>query len=143
MSNKNTPLFLGIYAIAIIAFVFTVKGGNQTNLSGVQNDRCTVSSTEVAVVNPSSTSILSANGTRAWAIIQQPVNATNTIALSFDEGADAVLGQGYQLADISTSTGEAQASPMFGRGTEFPYTGEVTAIASVGTTTVLITECSY
>lgn len=109
------------------------------NLGSINNQKCSVSSTEVAVVGGQvSTTILSANETRAYASIQNRFNATNTISLSFDEGAAAVANEGHLLYATTS-----QQKVEFGRATNFPYTGAVTGIASVGSSTVVVTECSY
>jgi hypothetical protein len=131
---------LGIaFMVGVLALVFhgmTVDGA-------IDSSKCEVESTQVVSVGDDiSSTLLSAKGNRAWAVIQQPLNATNTVALSFNEGAAAVLGQGYQLFDFSTSTGEA-SKITFGRNTEFPYVGAVTGKTNYGSTTLLVTECLY
>lgn len=108
--------------------------------SSVATTKCSVSSTEVATVGDDiSSTVLSASETRAYARIQflNPSN-TNTVTLSFDEGAAAVANQGVSLA---SSTAETVIE--FGRATSFPYTGAVTGITDISTTTVLVTECNY
>lgn len=111
-------------------------------LGSISSQKCSVSSTLVASVgNQLSSTLLSANETRAWARIQQPLNASSSVSLSFDEGAAAVLNRGVVLSSASTT--EQSTSVEFGRATHFPYTGAVTGISSTGSTTVLVTECSY
>lgn len=126
-------IFFGLGNIQIV--------NNPEILGSVNAQKCSVSSTQVALVGHQlSSTILSANETRAYAKIQQPVNATNTVSLSFDEGAAAVLNRGIQLYGVYSTT---SPSIEFGRATDFPYTGAITGITNLGSTTVLITECSY
>jgi hypothetical protein len=103
--------------------------------------KCSVSSTEVASIGHQlSSTILSANETRAYARIQTMPNATNTSTFSFDEGAAAVINEGASITGAGTTTTQFIE---FGRATHFPYTGAVTGINSTGSSTVLVTECSY
>ena len=133
---------------AIIAVVILVGGyfslkpsflgggpGGQTAIS------CSVSTVAAAVVgNQNSSTLLSASTNRAWARITQVKNssdvATNTVYVSFDEGAAATLYNGVTLATATPSID-------FGKNTDFPYTGAVTGITTVGSTTVEITQCIY
>lgn len=139
---------LQVWGVAFISAFILIAGahllsGKDTlgSYAGFAAYDCSVSTSTTVVVNPQSTTILAEHSRRAWASIQQPRNATNTIALSFNEGASAVANGGFQLS-IGTSS-----SPIneitFGLNTDFPYTGAVTGIASAGTTTVLVTECRY
>lgn len=139
---------MALYALAMVFVMVAVAVVTQTGevsgqglTDGRNASKCTVATSTRVVVNPQSTSILPAYSLRAWAIIQQPRNATNTIALSIDEGAAAVLGSGFELSVGTSSSPSHQFT--FGLNTELPYTGEVTGIASAGTTTVLVTECRY
>jgi len=103
-------------------------------------------STKAVVGNESSATILSAHPNRAWARIQQPANATNTVYLSFDEGASAVSGSGMFLTDGITVIGYASSTldnVVFGLNTDMPYNGAVTGITNTGSTTVLVTECIF
>lgn len=112
-------------------------GGN----GGLTAAQCSVTTSSRSIVgNQLSSTVLSAAGNRAWAIIEAPIQATSTIALSFDEGAAAVVGNGLALNSNSTTTKD---HIVFGRATEFPYTGAVTGITNVGSTTVTVTECLY
>jgi hypothetical protein len=134
-----------ILTLMLLAVVFSpVKLANSQGLTGGSSaSDCTITTSSfVAVGATTSATILSGHSRRAWASIQQPRNATNTVALSFDEGAAAVLGSGYQLFDMATSTGEA-SKVVFGLNTDLPYTGAVTGITSSGTSSVLVTECRY
>ena len=136
--NKSI-IFVGgsLIIVGLIVLLGANYGRQSLQLGGVSASKCNVSSTEVASVgDDTSSTLLAANEVRAWAQIQNRFNATNTVHLSFDEGAAAVLHQGFFVAPTSTS-------PEFGRATRFPYTGAVTGITDSGTSTVLITECSF
>ena len=142
MDKKYLSIIIGIIAIFIVV-IFNKEPIKNTLLGGgLNNQKCSVSSTEVANIGKDiGSTILSANETRAWARIQQVANATNTIALSFDEGAAAVADQGSALTPATTT------SPVpfveFGRNAGFAYTGAVTGLADKGSTTVMVSECSY
>jgi len=135
--NKKT----GIIAI-IIALLFG-GGYGATQLGGTSftTKSCAVSTVTAAIVgNEASSAVLSAYSNRAWAKIELVETtsgvATNTPSISFDEGTDATLAGGLKL---STST----PSIVFGLNTDFPYTGAVTGITDVGSTTIRVTECRY
>ena len=135
--NKKT----GIIAI-IIALLFG-GGYGATQLGGTSftSKSCAVSTvTQATIGNDLSSVVLSAYSNRAWAKIELVETtagvATNTPSISFDEGADATLTGGLKL---STST----PSITFGLNTYFPYTGAVTGITDVGSTTIRVTECRY
>lgn len=142
MDKKYLSIIIGI-AVIFIAVVFNKETVKETFLGGgLNNPKCSVSSTEFASVGKDiGSTILSANETRAWARIQQVANATNTVSLSFDEGAAAVAGQGAALTPATTTS--PYTAIEFGRNAGFVYTGAVTGLADKGSTTVMITECSY
>lgn len=142
--SKYQLIVLVLLTLTISGTLYTVKKDvNVGGGAGISAPKCSVSSTEVATLgNQLSSTVLAANETRAWARIQQPLNATNTVALSFDEGAAAVRGEGYTLTN-ATTTSPVAMTDAFGRATDLPYTGAVTAISSTGSSTVLVTECSY
>jgi len=106
---------------------------------------CSVSSVTPATVgNQLSSTILAANTRRAWAIIQSPSGATNTAALSFDEGAAATLNSGLALnATTADATYPVMQEITFGVNTDFPYNGVVTGISNYGSSTLKITECLF
>lgn len=110
--------------------------------SGSQADACTVFTvSSVTIGNQQSTQILSSHANRAFATLQQPINATNTVNVSFATGTAATLTSGLQLP-AATSTSPSP-SLTFGLATDKPYTGAVTAITNVASTTLLVTECLY
>lgn len=103
---------------------------------------CTVSTVNtVPIGNQNSSTLIPANGRRAWAIVQQPLNATNTISLAFATGTSATLTSGISLENASTTNG--LSSITFGLNTNFTYTGAVTGITSTGSSTVNITVCNF
>lgn len=139
-----------LYAVGIILGIvaMTVVVGNLLSLdnnvpqASLATNSCAVSTVTPATVgNQVSTTLLSSASNRAWAIIQQPLNATNTTSISFDEGAAAVLGEGISLQTASTTDGISYMK--FGLSTELPYTGAVTGITNTGSTTVQIIQCLY
>lgn len=113
---------------------------------GFQARSCTISTVANAIIGTTSSTVLAAHSGRAWARITQVQNtaaiATSTPFLSFNAGASAVANSGVTL-------GTTTPSIDFGRNTDFPYTGAVTAInANIlsivsGSTTVQVTECRY
>ena len=112
---------------------------------------CTVQTVTAATVGTTSSTVLAAHSNRAWARIQQPLNASSTISLAFATGTSATAGSGLLLSSATTT------SPLsfidFGKNTDFPYTGAVTGIvantngaflvAGNASTTVQVTECRY
>ena len=98
---------------------------------------CTITESTVAIGNQEATTVL-APGSRQWAIIQQPVNATNTPTISFD-GA-AVSGQGYHLA-TTTNTHLFPSELRFGFATDLPTANSVSVITDIASTTVTVISC--
>ncbi len=134
-------LIVTVIVLAIV--VLSPKDNNLGFRTGVQTQACTMNSTtEVTIGNEETTEILSAFSNRAWARIQQTYNATNTVFMAFDEGADATTASGLQLIHVGIGTSSPQFID-FGRSTDFPYVGAVDAITDLGTTTVLVSECRY
>lgn len=137
---KDKIIISLLIASILTTAVFATRS-NGLSFSGVSASKCSTSSTEVATVGHQvSSTLLSANETRAYARIQVMPNATNTTSISFDEGAAAVLNEGASISGAGTTT---MQSIEFGRNTDFPYTGAVTGLNNVGSSTVLVTECSY
>jgi hypothetical protein len=104
----------------------TVVGGDPLRL-------CKVTQTVVAIGNQASTKILNA-GARQWAIIQQPANATNTVALSLSQ-ASSTIATGYKLNSGTTT------EFRLGFATDIPTPNFVEAITSAGSTTITVLEC--
>jgi len=108
---------------------------------GRSQPSCITTTSSFALVgNQVSRTLLAANSNRAWARLTQARDAggsaTSTVFLSTDEGAAAVLNAGLNL---STSTPTLET----GKETANVYTGEITGITDVGSTTVYVTECVY
>lgn len=97
---------------------------------------CTMTQTVVAIGNQAPTTILAA-ANRQWAMIQQPENATNTVAVSF--GGTPTVGSGLSLTR-ATSTSPVP-SFTFGNLTDFPYTGAVSVRTDNGSTTIKVIQC--
>lgn len=94
---------------------------------------CTTTQTVVRIGNEASTKVLNA-GSRQWAIIQQPANATNTVALSLSQ-ASSTITNGYKLNSGTTT------ELRLGFATNLPTSNFVEAITSAGSTTVTVLEC--
>ena len=130
----------------IIALLF--GGGYVVNdqfggATGAHTERgcASVSVTPVEIGNQNSVQLI-ASGTRAFVRLQQPVNATNTLTIAFNNDAPAVLHQGVTFDVLDNGT----TSPKhidFGLKTDFPYTGAVTGITETGSTTLIRTQCNY
>ena len=131
----------------IIALLF--GGGyaaNELGGNGPATRLCDVSTVAIATVGfetvaALSTQLLSTSSLRAWARIQQPASATNTIAVSFNEDQAAALEGGLLIGDHSATNTPTFID--FGLNTDFPYTGAVRGLADKGTTTVHVTQCNY
>lgn len=137
-------IFIGAFVGAILLGGFLFVSSNSTALAGISDAQCTATTTRVNVGNQLSTSILSAAGNRAWASVQLPANATNTVYLGF--GITAISGMGYILEPVADGIApNATTSPsiQFGRNALLPYTGAVNALTSLGSSTLIVTECTY
>ena len=122
--------------VLIIATIFSIflSVGDKFSL-GEATRVCTETHTSVAIGDDIATQIL-AKGSRQWVIIQQPANATNTVALKLN--GTAVMGQGYTLNGGISSTTE---SIKFGYATEFPSSALIQAITNFGSSTINVIEC--
>ena len=148
MKPTKNKIFLSIAGLLIAVSAWFIGQAKDINLSGGSGGQyartCTVNTVAVALVGHQvSRTILSSYGLRAWARIQQPINATNTVQLAFDEGNAATLNSGLTLYAPQANGSTTITHIDFGLNTDFPYTGEVTGITNVGSTTVFITECRY
>lgn len=140
---KKSILALAV-SITLFSFIYVLLPKQQVlgGSGAVSSQACTISTeTAVPIGNQVSSTLLAANSRRAWAIVQQPLNATNTINVSFNSGAAATLLTGIALQNASTTEGIYEIH--FGLDTEFPYTGAVTGIAKSASSTVNITQCTY
>lgn len=156
MKNKNS---LVLWLLLVVLGGIVLWGSPKDNIFGApalldenRNPRVfgssCVTTNSIGVAGKGNTigNVLATSTLRAWARISVGDNATNTIFLSFDEGAKAVADTGVPLNFANgTVGGEATSTPFvdFGLKTNLPYTGAVSATAETGTTTLLITECNY
>lgn len=141
--KKTTIIGIGIIVLVALA-TFYVTSDRQTfgGGAGQTATSCTTSTVAVATIgNQLSGTVLAAHSNRAWARIEQPINATNTVNLAFNAGTAATITSGLQLTTATTTSPVAYID--FGRNTDFPYTGAVTGITNTGSTTILVTECRY
>ena len=106
----------------------TIVGSSYADLYG----NCQVTESKVAIGHQAATQLLAQSSSRQWAIVQQPLNATNTVALSF--AGSAVVGTGYELPAATTSL-------TFGLGTDIRTGSAITARSSTGSTTVKVIQC--
>ncbi len=97
---------------------------------------CTVTTSKVSVGHQSAVTVLPA-GIKDWAIIQQPIAATNTVTLNI--GGTAVSGTGYLLASSSITVGKQEL--FLGEASHVPASDAVTAITNLGSTTLNVTYC--
>lgn len=104
---------------------------------------CTVTQTVVPIGDDIATTVLAA-GSRAWAVIQQPVSATNTASLSI--GGTAVYGQGFNLASSTkgtniTSNFSNYPELRIGYATDLSTSAAITARTESASSTLNVTVC--
>lgn len=145
----STRVIALIASLAVIAFAalyaipaFSAPAiRDENNIPAVFGSSCdTATASTVAIGNQASTEIQGTTTDRAYLRIEQPLNATNTVSISINDVA-AVIGRGLQLSNATTSN--ETNFHEFGLTTVFPYTGAVKAITSTGSTTVVVTTCTY
>jgi hypothetical protein len=90
-----------------------------------------------------STVLLATSSNRAHAIIGIKDNATSTVYINMQRGSAAVIGSGLALNVGFASGVSTTPEVVFGRATNLPYTGAVTARTNVGSTTVRVMQCIY
>ena len=109
-------------------------------------DSCTVNTVTSKAVGTASTRIFATStgpaNRRAWIRIQQPMNATNTIAIVMNQDVAATITSGILLPP-ATTTATLPGHIELGLNTNIPYTGSITAIAGTGGAVVNVTECLY
>lgn len=128
--------------IALFGATFLIPSTTLGTVGGDLADACTsMTVTQVPIGNQVSTAILATSSRRAYVLLEEPVNATNTISISTNFGAPAVLNGGMSLTP-ATSTSPVPLIEL-GLNTELPYTGGITAITGSGSTTISITNCNY
>ncbi len=136
---------LGFY-IALMSHQEPQKTGGITN--GSQADACaSTTNAVIAVGKDIPTTLQATTSNRGVLVIQQPRNATNTIAISTTIAAANFLTAGLQIgsttAAASTAINPIPTIVMLGLNTVIPYTGAVSAISETGSTTVLVSTCNY
>lgn len=129
-------LIVGLIGAVILLSLFFLPSGNNNPL-GTSLRVCTVTQGTIQIGNLASTEILSA-GNRAWVIVQQPVNATNTVAISLD-GTTAQISEGYHLGDAWATTTPSEF--RMGFGTDITNQNSLNAITNLGSTTVNVISC--
>lgn len=115
-----------------------ISQGSFVGSGGEVATKCETSiSSATDLLTSTSSTILATSTRRSFARIQI-LDSENGIAwLSFDEGAVASTSRGVELV------ADSEEAIEFGLNTDFPYVGAVTGIATVATTTLFITECTY
>lgn len=117
-----------------IAWYVSVKGNSLS--VGSPTRVCTVTESNVAVGHQQSVTVLAA-GSRQWAIIEQPANASNTVSLSL--GGTAVAGYGYQLTQATATSPVPEL--VLGFGTDKPTSVAVTARTASASSSLHVIEC--
>lgn len=137
MKKENVIVSLLVVCLVVTMFGIFRKPAEKLVDSSLGLAVCNVTQTVKTIGHQYSTKILD-KGARSWAIIQQPLNATNTVALSFDN-ASSTVARGYKLyPPVSASTTD---SVKFGYATDLPLQNAVEAITSTGSTTITVIEC--
>jgi len=111
--------------------------------TGAHTERscATITTTAVEIGNEVSVQLI-ATGTRAFVRLQQPVNATNTVSLAFNNDVAAVADTGI-VFEIDETGSTTPSFIDFGLKTSFPYAGAVTGITDTASTTLFRIECNY
>lgn len=143
--SQTKKLITSLIGIALIVFVIAlIPSVDFRKVLAGENlgaQACETTTTLAAIGDDLSTRLLATSSTRAWARISQPLNATNTVSIRFDQDKAATSLLGIPLQNASTTNGSF--SIEFGLDTDLPYTGSVTGLTSTGSTTIHITQCNY
>lgn len=137
MQLKDILIIVAIALIGGMAYGVSTREDQSVGSASPFYGNCTVSESLVSVGNATSTAILAKDTTRQWAVLQQPVNATNTVSVSFT--GPAITGRGYQIP--ATSTLDYPKLVFGANAAEVRTTNAVTAISSAGTSTMKLIEC--
>lgn len=142
----NIKSYIVSIAVSLVAFVILAawlqgySGGSFAGEGGMGAASCTMSATTTVVVgNGGSTVVIPAYAQNAYVRIQQPPNASNTVHLGF--GVAATMNSSAQLA-TSTYPNKPDAMTL-GLNTDFPFTGYVSAITDLGSTSLDVIICRY
>lgn len=141
-SELKGTILMGMGALLVIIGLFIFNGSQSiAGEGGVAATDCEiVASTTVVVGHQKSIEIVASAANNAYVIISQPVNATNTLALALG-GTASITTSGYKLAPGAASTSPDKI--VLGLNSDLPYTGSVSAITNLGSTTVGVTVCRY
>lgn len=134
---------IGLGAGAIAAWFYTAQPAQpQPKLTGFDLGICTPTESILTIGNQAPTVILATSSLRQWAIMQQPINATNTVSLSVS-GTTTTAGVsargGFQLTP-ATSTSPVEEWAI-GFATQFRTQAPVRALTSTGSTTIKVIDC--
>ena len=151
MNTQRVLAVVLIIALVLIAtfasvtawYLFLERSAPQT-LGKVQDQRgCQSMKVQVVPIgNQFSLTILAANSNRAYARIEQPSFATSSDFLAMATGTAATIG--LNATQILGGHGTTTTRFIeFGLNTQHPYTGAVTGVTNLGSSTVNVTECSY
>lgn len=98
---------------------------------------------KITVGKDIATTLLATSSRRALATVQADSPATTTTFLALNGVAATAANSSFQIG--GTITGGVTTTPIiqFGLNADMPYTGQVSALSSYGTSTVLVTDCVY
>ncbi len=140
--KKN--IIIAALVVILVLLGYSMNHEDDTVLQGqggIAANECTIFTQDaVAIGDDISTEVLASHARRAWAMVQQPENATNTVAFGF--GQAATLTDGLIMGDGGTATSSLDYLQV-GLNTDYPFTGAVNAITDVGSTTVKVVDCRY
>lgn len=140
IKHYSAVVILGLFLVASAIFYATNAQAapavrDENNVPAVLGSSCDSASVgSVVVGNQQATTLQGTTTRRALYRIQQPVNATNTLSIALN-GTAAVSGSGLVL--------QATSSAEFGLTTTFPYTGPISIITNAGSSTVMVSLCTY
>lgn len=144
--NKITSVALAIIGVVVftLGILLTASMHTFAGDGGVNALDCdAVATTTLTIGDDKETLIVAENARNAYVIVQQPLFATNTVALGFG-ATSSVTASGFILA--SAPSASATATPdqiVFGLNTDFPFVGNVYARTNAASTTLGVTVCRY
>jgi hypothetical protein len=121
----------------LVFHVFQIHQTPQT-FGSLELGICDVTETAAVIGDDNATVILHEDPSRQWAIIQQPLNATNTVSLSI--GGTAAKNSGYVLSPATTTNVAREL--ILGFSTDIRTADAVTAITSTASTTINVIDCN-
>ena len=114
---------------------------DENRVASTLGQSCVPTHSVVEVGDEATTALVSASKLRAWVMIQQPLNATNTLSLNITAG-DAVDGEGISLTNSTTTAGLLSYFEI-GIDVDRPATSTIAGITNLASTTALVTDCLY